>query len=124
MSNKPDHNDWYNEKIKFADDVSSSKNPTPFEKVVEEIMAMHNKKQADYGRPEQGDPFANVRASEDFGIPGWIGAIVRANDKVRRLQKAARGGKLANESIEDSLLDAAVYFMIALCLFREENGIQ
>lgn len=124
MSNKHDHNDWYNEKIKFADDVSSSKNPTPFEKVVEEIMAMHNKKQADYGRPEQGDPFANVRASEDFGIPGWIGAIVRANDKVRRLQKAARGGKLANESIEDSLLDAAVYFMIALCLFREENGIQ
>jgi len=95
---------------------------TLFEQVMQEIMAMHTKKQIDYGRPEQGDPFANVRASEDFGIPGWIGAVVRANDKVRRLQKAARGGKLVNESIEDSLLDAAVYFIIALCLFREENG--
>lgn len=95
---------------------------SPFDQVVAEIVAMHSKKQADYGRPETGDPFANVRASEDFGIPGWIGAIIRANDKVRRLQKAARGGKLANESIEDSLLDAAVYFMIALCLFREVEG--
>ena len=93
-----------------------------FDKVIKEIVAMHNKKQADYGRPEEGDPFANVRASEDFGIPGWVGAVIRANDKVRRLQKAAKGGKLANESIEDSLLDAAVYFMIALCLFRETDG--
>ena len=98
------------------------KTMTEFEKVVQEIMDMHNKKQQDYGRPEQGDPFANVRASEDFGIPGLIGAVIRANDKVRRLQKAAKGGKLANESIEDSLLDAAVYFMIALCLFRETDG--
>lgn len=98
---------------------------TPFEQAIQEILDMHTKKQIDYGRPEQGDPFANVRASEDFGIPGWIGAIIRANDKVRRLQKAARGGKLANESIEDSLLDAAVYFIIALCLFREvQDGSQ
>jgi hypothetical protein len=93
-----------------------------FDKVIKEIVAMHNKKQVDYGRPEEGDPFANVRASEDFGIPGWVGAVIRANDKVRRLQKAAKGGKLANESIEDSLLDAAVYFIIALCLFRENDG--
>jgi hypothetical protein len=95
---------------------------TEFEKVIDEILAMHRKKQADYGNPEHNDPFANVRASEDFGIPGWVGSVIRANDKVRRLQKAARGRKLANESIEDSLLDAAVYFIIALCLFRENDG--
>jgi len=97
--------------------------PTTFEKVLQEIHDLHTKKQSDYGRPEQGDPFANVRASEDFGIPGWLGAVIRANDKVRRIQKYARGGTMVNESVEDSLLDAAVYFMIALCLFREQNGI-
>ena len=96
---------------------------TEFEKVLQEIRDLHIKKQSDYGRPEQGDPFANVRASEDFGIPGYLGAVIRANDKVRRIQKYARGGTMVNESVEDSLLDAAVYFMIALCLFREQNGI-
>ena len=96
---------------------------TEFEKVIQEIQELHNKKQSDYGRPEQGDPFANVRASEDFGIDGWLGAVIRANDKVRRIQKYARGGTMVNESVEDSLMDAAVYFMIALCLFREQNGI-
>jgi hypothetical protein len=95
---------------------------TTFEKVLQEIHDLHTKKQSDYGRPEQGDPFANVRASEDFGIPGWLGAVIRANDKVRRIQKYARGGTMVNESVEDSLLDAAVYFMIALCLFREEQN--
>lgn len=90
---------------------------TSFEQILEEIREMHNRKQADYG--QTGDPFANVRASEDFGIPGWVGCMTRANDKMRRIQKAAKGGKLANESIEDSLLDLAVYSIIGLVLFRE-----
>lgn len=93
--------------------------PSPFWQVLAEIAAMHDKKQADYGRTD--DPFANVRASEDFGIPGWVGCMTRANDKMRRLQKAARGGTLANESVEDSLLDLAVYSVIGLVLYREAN---
>ena len=93
---------------------------SPFMQVVDEIVAMHNKKSKDYGRDT--DPFANVRASEDFGIAGWIGTAIRMNDKMRRLQKASQGEKLANESIEDSFLDLAVYAIIGLCLLREENG--
>lgn len=92
---------------------------TEFEKIVAEIQAMHERKQADYGK--KTDPFANVRASEDFGIEGWVGAVIRANDKMRRLQAAARGQNLRNESIEDSLLDMAVYSIIALVLFREKD---
>jgi len=103
--------------------VAKKEDPmTPFMQVVQEIVDLHNKKQNDYGRLDIGDPFSNVRASEDFGIPGWLGAVVRANDKVRRIQKFARSEELVNESVEDSLLDAAVYFMIALCLYRETNG--
>jgi len=93
-----------------------------FDKVIAEITSLHNKKQEDYGRSDIGDPFANVRASEDFGIDGWVGAMVRANDKMRRIQKAARGGTLVNEGVEDSLMDLAVYSIIALCLFREAHA--
>jgi hypothetical protein len=88
-----------------------------FDAVLIELKEMHDRKQADYGKTN--DPFSNVRASEDFGIPGWVGSLVRANDKMRRLQKASQGSSLANEGIEDSLIDMAVYLIIALILFRE-----
>src|SRR6266487_2578430 len=48
-----------------------------FRAVLDELQAMHDRKSADYGRDE--DPYANVRASEDWGIPGWVGALVREN---------------------------------------------
>ena len=88
-----------------------------FHDVLTEMGLLHNQKQADYGR--ENDPFANVRASEDFGVPGWVGCLTRANDKMRRLQKAAQGGTLTNETVEDSLLDLAVYAAIGLVLYRE-----
>lgn len=98
---------------------------TPFLQIVDEIVELHNRKQADYGKrateTEPADPFANVRASSDFGIPPWVGALVRANDKMRRLQTAARGSTLQNEGVEDSLLDLAVYAMISLVLYREDH---
>lgn len=87
--------------------------------IVDEIVAMHDKKQKDYGT--DGDPFANVRASEDFGIPGWQGCMMRANDKMKRIQSFAQKGSLENESLEDSLLDLAVYSIIALVLRREQT---
>ena len=52
-------------------------------------------------------------------MPGWIGAVIRQNDKMRRLQKFAVDGNLANESVEDSLIDNIVYGIIALALYRE-----
>lgn len=94
-----------------------------FDQILDEVRTLHYKKQSDYGRPT--DPYANVRASEDFGIPGWIGAVIRQNDKMRRLQKFAKHGNLANESVEDSLIDNIVYGVIAFALFREElNAIE
>lgn len=93
---------------------------TRFSKVIKQMEELHYKKQKDYGRTQ--DPFANVRASIDFGIPGWVGCMVRANDKMKRLQKFAQGDNLVNESVEDSFLDLAVYSIIGLILFQEENG--
>ncbi len=88
-----------------------------FMAILDEIRAMHIKKGADYGTDQ--DTFANVRASEEFGVPAWKGAVLRANDKMARLKTYCIKGTLANEGVEDSLLDLANYAVIALRLFRE-----
>jgi len=90
-----------------------------FEEIINEILDLHKRKSSDYGRTH--DPFANVRASEDFGIPGWVGCAVRMNDKMRRLQAAAQGSTMQNESIEDSFYDLAVYSVIGLVLYRQSK---
>lgn len=93
-------------------------NSARFHELLAELGVLHDRKQADYGSGD--DPFANVRASEDWGVPAWVGAMVRATDKVRRLQSLIANGKLENESAEDSLRDLAVYAVIALVLFEQQ----
>jgi hypothetical protein len=88
-----------------------------FKDLVWEILELHAKKQADYG--SDADPFANVRASEEYGVPAWIGSLIRANDKVTRLKNFARKGALANESARDSMLDVSVYMLISIILYDE-----
>ena len=90
-----------------------------FHEILSELATLHDKKSADYGRGD--DPFANVRASEEWGVEPWVGAMVRATDKVRRLQSLIQNGKLENESAEDSLRDLAVYSVIALVLFEQRD---
>jgi len=92
----------------------------PFRQVLDNLWAMHQKKNQDYGRPT--DPYANVRGSTEWGIDPWVGAMVRANDKMKRLQKFAQTKELANESVEDSFMDLAVYAIIGLILYREGLG--
>ena len=86
-------------------------------KLLEEMAELHKRKMTDYGTDE--DPFANIRASEDFGVPAWLGCLIRMHDKVHRLKTYAKKRTLANESVEDNLMDLAAYALIALTLFRE-----
>lgn len=88
-----------------------------FHAELQKMGELHDKKQEDYGT--DGDPFANVRSSEDFGVPAWLGAIIRLNDKVTRIKSFAKKGVLANEALEDSFDDIAVYAIIAKVLYRE-----
>ena len=94
-----------------------SKGDPRFHALLKEIGDLHDRKQADYGTDH--DAFANVRASEEWGIPGWLGALIRANDKVARLKTFAIKGSLENEGVRDSMMDLAVYALIALILFEE-----
>jgi hypothetical protein len=93
----------------------------PYSERIHELLELagetHDRKQLDYGT--DNDPLANVRSSEAFGVPAWIGCMIRANDKVKRLQAMASKGELANESAEDSFLDLAVYALIGRVLYEE-----
>ena len=108
----------------MADSVST---PPPklvgdprFHAKLAEMGRPHDSKQNDYA--SVSDPFANVRASEDFGVEGWVGCMIRANDKMRRLQNAAQGVELSHEGVADSLMDLSVYAIIGLVLFEESKG--
>jgi hypothetical protein len=84
------------------------------------IKKLHDAKSQDYGAIN--DPLANVRASEDFGVPAWVGALVRQNDKLTRIKSFLNRGELVFEKVEDSLLDSAVYAIIACVLYEEEGS--
>lgn len=90
-----------------------------FHEILRELGELHDKKQKDYGTAL--DPFANVRASEAWGMRPWVGAMLRASDKVNRLQSLVKNGRLRNEPAEDSLRDIAVYAIIALVLYEQDQ---
>jgi hypothetical protein len=92
---------------------------TDFKQILREMAELHDKKESDYGT--EGDPLANIRGSERFDVPAWISCEVRLNDKQQRIHNFIRKRELANESVEDSLLDRAVYSVIALQLYREQK---
>jgi hypothetical protein len=48
--------------------------------------------------------------------------MIRATDKVKRLQTYARTGRLRNEGVRDSFQDLAVYAIIGHVLFDESEG--
>lgn len=90
-----------------------------FMETCNELDALRQKKGADYGTGE--DPLSNLRSSESFGVPAWENAILRASDKMHRIASFAKKGSLENESVEDSLVDLAVYAIHALRLYRESK---
>lgn len=88
-----------------------------FHALLAQIGEMHAKKSQDYGLKD--DIFANFRTSEEFGIEPWRAVLVRMNDKITRIKAFAQTGHLANEGVEDSLLDLASYSLIVLLLLQE-----
>lgn len=91
-----------------------------FVDILGQMLETHDRKQKDYGKDDV--PFANVEGSAEWGVPNWVGAMLRATDKVRRLQSFALKGELANESAEDAFIDLANYAIIALIQYRKESS--
>jgi len=92
-----------------------------FQDIIDEMVSLHDKKRKDYGKDT--DPYANIRAGSQFiGVPDVVGCLMRMNDKMFRLSAWCHGSTMVNESVEDSLMDLAVYAIIALDLIREQNN--
>lgn len=78
-----------------------------FKKIVNEMLDLYQRKQSDYGDS----------AGKTFDEWGLVSFLVRMNDKMNRiisLTKKKENPKIADEKIEDTLLDLANYSIMAL----------
>jgi len=95
---------------------------------LESMKALHARKAADYGTGK--DPLANIRMTEAFGLPAWIGVAIRMQDKMARLHSAVKQyldtGKviMANESLRDAFADIAAYAAIGAVEVDRWNNIK
>jgi len=91
-----------------------------FYELLDEIADLHSRKNHDYAH---SDPLSNLRVSEQFGIPGWKGVLVRLADKWQRIVNFARRGSLEvkDESVIDTLKDLAIYALLDIILFEESR---
>ena len=92
-----------------------------FYELLDEIRDLHDSKNADYSK--SGDPLSNFRLCGAFGIPPWKGALVRMSDKWSRLTELANGKaqKVIDEKITDTLMDLAVYALLMIILWEEDD---
>ena len=78
---------------------------------------------SDYSKAS--DSLSNFKLVEEFGLPVWVGVLVRISDKYSRIvqltNKALNGkeAEVKEESIKDTLVDLANYSVIAVILFEE-----
>jgi hypothetical protein len=84
------------------------------------MKATHDAKGHDY--EGGGRPYENLRAGEDWNIEAWKYAMLRADEKMRRLKSFAKNGTLKNEGVLDSLLDIAILAAIGYVLFDEATA--
>lgn len=79
---------------------------TTFEKVTAEMLETYKKKNADYGNS----------FSETIQEFGYIPAVARINDKVKRMKNIVKGQKMniESESLRDALLDTANYCVLTI----------
>jgi hypothetical protein len=90
-----------------------------FDELLAAMEQVHDAKNHDYA--SHADPLSNFRRCETFGIEAWRGVLVRMSDKWSRIEQFA-GGKsaaVADERLEDTLLDLANYCLLAIILRGE-----
>lgn len=94
-----------------------------FDAISSEITALHERKAQDYA--SQGE-FANFEASaQQAGVTPAQAIEVMIGTKTARLRSLERSGGTPNfESVRDTLLDRAVYCMIALAYHDSQSEAQ
>src|SRR5262249_7635322 len=89
--------------------------------LLEGMADLHRRKSAGYSGADNPDPWANFRRAERLGIRPSVGAMLRLEDKVSRVESlmADAANEQVGESIEETLIDLAAYALIVVCLRRE-----
>lgn len=95
----------------------------PFEKVLIPIIKTNRKKRGDYA--VDGSPFTNFESTSVFANfeNRWLSALFNCQQKLARIQALRANGRLDdpnNEAVLDTLLDNAVYGVIALAIATED----
>jgi hypothetical protein len=92
------------------------RNPA-FDALLSEIATLHDSKNHDYA--QDADPLSNLRRAQALGIDPWKGVLVRLTDKWSRIEQLTAGKTAKHESLRDSLIDNAVYSLLAILLLDE-----
>lgn len=94
-----------------------------FNELLDEIRQLHNNKGADYGDGDD-DQYDNLHAASRLGISPFLGVLLRMSDKFTRIQTITRKRRInvCGETVTDTLLDLAVYSLLAIQLYEEEHG--
>jgi|WetSurSiteA1Bulk_404760.scaffolds.fasta_scaffold01479_4 hypothetical protein len=93
-----------------------------FVELLKDMEELHNRKNAGYAG-DSPDPFLNFRQAEAMGISAFKGCLIRMSDKFSRICSLSRNpdNDKVGEAITDTLMDMAVYSLIAICLYEEQN---
>lgn len=91
-----------------------------FYKLLEQMADLHSRKNHDYAGEK--DPLKNLRACERLNLEPFLGVLVRLQDKWSRLEEFIISKQLMvkNESVVDTLMDNAVYSLLAIILYQEQ----
>ena len=95
------------------------RNPA-FDALLAEVATLHNGKNHDYAHDT--DPLSNLKRAELLGVDPFVGVIVRLSDKWSRLEQLVSGKTPKHESIRDTLMDNAVYSLLAILLLDQKAG--
>ncbi len=92
-----------------------------FYKLLEQMADLHSRKNHDYAGTS--DPLKNLRACDRLDLKPFLGVLVRLQDKWSRLEEFVKSGQLMvkNESVIDTLMDNAVYSLLAIILYQEQQ---
>ncbi len=91
-----------------------------FYDLLQKMAELHSRKNHDYAGSE--NPLRNFYKCKEMGISPFKGIMVRLSDKWSRLESFLKQGVLEvkDESIKDTLMDSAVYSLLAMILFDEQ----
>lgn len=97
---------------------------TDFEAITKQMLETTRRKNNDYSYGDE--PFRNFTMVEQMGIAMTEqGFLTRMTDKMMRLSTFVQGGTLqvADEKVEDTLVDLANYSILMLCYLRSKRDL-